>query len=105
MPALQALTDGYFVYAVEDASGGMSHVAHHAALRRMEQAGAVSVTALQVLLEFQRDWARTEHYDEVIATMKAHCSIYGVDVDHAITNLRQGSGSPHSADSHHLESQ
>ena len=24
MPALQALTDGYFVYAVEDASGGMS---------------------------------------------------------------------------------
>ena len=32
MPALQALTDGYFVYAVEDASGGMSPVGHHAAL-------------------------------------------------------------------------
>jgi nicotinamidase-related amidase len=76
MPALQALTDGYFVYAVEDASGGMSLVAHHAALRRIEQAGAVSVTALQVLLEFQRDWARTAHYDEVMATLKAHCSIY-----------------------------
>ena len=76
MPALQALTDGYFVYAVEDASGGMSPVAHHAALRRMEQAGAVSVTALQVLLEFQRDWARNEHYDEVICAVKAHCNIF-----------------------------
>jgi nicotinamidase-related amidase len=76
MPALQALTDGYFVYAVEDASGGMSIVGHHAALRRMEQAGAVSVTALQVLLEFQRDWARHEHYDEVIRAVKAHCNIF-----------------------------
>ena len=90
MPALQALTDGYFVYAVEDASGGMSLVAHHAALRRMEQAGAVSVTALQVLLEFQRDWARNEHYDEVIAHesalqhLRARCGT-------AITNVRQGS--------------
>ena len=33
MPALQALTDGYFVYAVEDASGGLSPVGHHAGLR------------------------------------------------------------------------
>jgi len=24
----------------------------------------------------QRDWARGEHYDEVMATLKAHCSIY-----------------------------
>jgi nicotinamidase-related amidase len=81
MPALQALTDGYFVYAVEDASGGMSPVAHHAALRRLEQAGAVPVTALQVLLEFQRDWARSEHYDEVIRTAKEHCSVYGLGVE------------------------
>jgi nicotinamidase-related amidase len=77
MPALQALTDGYFVYAVEDASGGLSPVGHHAALRRIEQAGAVSVTALQVLLEFQRDWARHEHCDEVICTVKAHGSVLG----------------------------
>jgi len=28
MPALQALTDGYFVYAVEDASGGLSPAGH-----------------------------------------------------------------------------
>jgi len=43
-------------YAVEDASGGTSKTAHDAAIRRIEQAGVVSLTALQVLLEFQRDW-------------------------------------------------
>ena len=87
MPALQALTDGYFVYAVEDASGGMSLVAHHAALRRMEQAGAVSVTALQVLLEFQRDWAHNEHYDQVIRAVKAHCNVFGPDWENVGTEV------------------
>jgi len=71
MPALQALTDGYFVYAVEDASGGASRVAHRAALRRIEQAGGVPVTAMQLLLEFQRDWGRSEHYDGVITDLRA----------------------------------
>jgi nicotinamidase-related amidase len=80
MPTLQALTDGYFVYVVEDASGSTSSVAHQAALRRIEQAGAVPVTALQVLLEFQRDWARDEHYDDVMKTMKAHCGSHVLDV-------------------------
>jgi len=83
MPALQALTDGYFVYAVEDASGGLSPAGHHAALRRIEQAGAVSVTALQVLLEFQRDWARQENSDEVIRALKAHGTGFGPDSKNA----------------------
>jgi nicotinamidase-related amidase len=87
MPALQALTDGYFVYAVEDASGGMSLIAHHAALRRIEQAGGVSVTALQVLLEFQRDWARNEHHDEVMRTLKVHFILYGLGPENAVNNL------------------
>jgi nicotinamidase-related amidase len=89
MPALQALTDGYAIYAVEDASGGTSLVAHNAAIRRIEQAGAVSVTALQVLLEFQRDWARKEHYDEVIAVVRTHCGAYGQSVEYAATILHQ----------------
>ena len=90
MPALQALTDGYFVYAVEDASGGISPGAHRAALRRIEQAGAVPVTALQVLLEFQRDWARGEHQDEVMAALKAHGGLSGLGVANATTDARAG---------------
>lgn len=89
MPALQALTDGYAVYAVEDASGGASLVAHAAAIRRIEQAGAVSVTALQVLLEFQRDWARKEHYDEVMAVVRKHCGAYGQGVEYAATMVHK----------------
>jgi nicotinamidase-related amidase len=74
LPALQMLEEGYGIYAVEDASGGTSRMAHDAAIRRIEQAGAVSLTAFQVLLEFQRDWARQKHYDEVMTIMKEHCS-------------------------------
>lgn len=40
--------------------------AHNAAMRRIEQVGAVPMTALQVLLEYQRDWSRKETYDAVI---------------------------------------
>lgn len=72
-PALQMLEEGYGIYVVEDASGGTSQTAHAAAIRRIEQAGGVSLTALQVLLEFQRDWARREHYEELMAVVKEHC--------------------------------
>jgi nicotinamidase-related amidase len=72
-PALQMLEEGYGVYAVKDASRGTSLAAQEAALRRIEQAGGVSLTALQVLLEFQRDWARTEHDEEVMAIVNKHC--------------------------------
>ncbi|MGA2751948.1 MAG: isochorismatase family protein, partial [Verrucomicrobiota bacterium] len=93
MPALQALTDGYAVYAVEDACGGTSLVAHNAAIRRIEQAGAVSVTALQVLLEFQRDWARKEHYEEVLAVVREHCGAYGQGIEYAATMIHQAPAS------------
>src|ERR1700720_4097685 len=88
-PALQMLEEGYGVYAVVDASGGMSRVAHEAAIRRIEQAGAVSLTALQVLLEFQRDWARKEHCEEVASVVKEHCGAYGQGVEYAATMVRK----------------
>src|ERR1700758_5331292 len=39
MPAIQAQGEGYDVYAVTDASGGVSREAHDMAVRRMMQAG------------------------------------------------------------------
>jgi nicotinamidase-related amidase len=82
MPALQALTDGYGIYVVEDASSGASPGAHAATIRRIEQAGGVSVTALQVLLEFQRDWARAAHGDEVRAVMREHGGAYAQGIEY-----------------------
>lgn len=58
MPAIQALDDGYDVFVVTDASGGVSAEAHDMAVRRMTAAGAVPITWLAVLGEWQRDWAR-----------------------------------------------
>jgi nicotinamidase-related amidase len=84
-PALEAIKAGHEVYAVEDASGGTSITAHNAAMRRIEQAGAVPMTALQVLCEFQRDWARKETYDAVIEAVKEHCGAYGQGVEYAYT--------------------
>ena len=84
-PALEAIKAGYEVYAVEDASGGTTVTAHNAAMRRVEQAGAVPMTALQVLLEYQRDWARKDTYDAVIEAVKEHCGAYGQGVEYAYT--------------------
>jgi len=84
-PALEAIKAGYEVYAVEDASGGTSVAAHNAAMRRIEQAGAVPVTALQVLLEYQRDWAHKDTYNAVIEVVKEHCGAYGQGVEYAYT--------------------
>lgn len=58
MPTIQALADGYDVFIVTDASGGVSAESHDMAVRRMVAAGAVPMTWLAVLSEWQRDWAR-----------------------------------------------
>lgn len=84
-PALHALAAGYEVYVVEDACGGTSVSAHTVAMQRMIQAGVVPVTWLQVLLEFQRDWARRDTYDAVLAIVKQHAGAYGSGVEYAYT--------------------
>jgi len=48
------------VFAVTDASGGVSVEAHERAIQRMVQAGAVPITWMAVLSEWQRDWVREE---------------------------------------------
>ncbi|MFE7300657.1 hydrolase [Streptomyces sp. NPDC057579] len=83
LPALSALTQGYEVYVVTDASGGVSPKAHEHAIQRMVQAGAVPVTWVQVLLELQRDWARTETYPSVMDVVKEHAGAYGLGVVYA----------------------
>ena len=88
-PALEAIKAGYEVYAVEDASGGTTVTAHNAAMRRIEQAGAVPMTALQVLLEYQRDWARKETYDAVLNIVKEHSGAYGMGVEYAYTMVHK----------------
>jgi len=79
-PALSAQDGGFQVYAVADASGGTSVQVHDMAMQRLIQAGVVPVTWLQVLLEFQRDWARQETYDAVLKVIEEHAGAYGQGV-------------------------
>jgi nicotinamidase-related amidase len=81
------LEGGYEIYMVADASGGTSKDAHDFAMQRMIQAGAVPVTWQQVLLEWQRDWARKETYDAVMEIVKEHSGAYGMGVDYAYTRV------------------
>ncbi|MEU5810614.1 MULTISPECIES: hydrolase [unclassified Streptomyces] len=83
LPALSALEQGYEVYVVADASGGVSPAAHEHAIQRMLAAGTVPVTWVQVLLELQRDWARQETYGAVMEIVKEHAGAYGLGVVYA----------------------
>jgi nicotinamidase-related amidase len=84
-PAIEAVRDGYDVYFVTDSSGGTSVAAHEHAIQRMIQAGATPLTWIQLALEWQRDWARKEHYDEVMAIMREHGGAYGQGIEYAYT--------------------
>lgn len=59
MPAIQAAGEGYEVYIVTDASGGVSLEAHEMAIQRMVMAGCIPITWTVFASELQRDWART----------------------------------------------
>tara|TARA_R110001606_G_scaffold194902_1_gene342613 strand:- start:945 stop:1616 length:672 start_codon:yes stop_codon:yes gene_type:complete len=88
-PTLSALENDYEVFIVTDASGGTTLEAHDAAIRRMENAGARSLTTLTALLELQRDWAIRETYDGVMAIVKEHFGAYGMGVDYAYTMVHK----------------
>lgn len=88
--ALSAMHDaGYEIYMVSDASGGTSLEAHNQAMQRMVQAGVVPVTWQQVLLEWQRDWAKRETYDAVMDIVREHSGAYGMGVDYAYTMVHK----------------
>ncbi|WP_376091703.1 hydrolase [Roseomonas sp. CCTCC AB2023176] len=91
-PALSALDQGFEVYVIADACGDISDEAHERAVQRMIQAGARPMTSLQYLLELQRDWARSETYDQTVATSIAHGGGYGLGLIYARTMFGGGEG-------------
>src|SRR3989440_6598405 len=84
-PTIEMLGAGYNVYVVEDCCGATSPAAQHAALSRMVQAGAVRLTTIAALLEWQRDWKNKEHYNNLMALLKQQGGAYGVGVEYAYT--------------------
>ena len=85
LPTVQAIQDGYEIYVVEDCCGDVSQLSHDNAMKRVIQAGARPVTALSVMLEWQRDWAERDTYDAVMDIVKSHFGAYGIGVEYAYT--------------------
>lgn len=76
-PAIHAMGEGYDVYVVTDASGGVSPEAHDMAIRRVVAAGAQPITWLGMAGELQRDWARTDHLGDVAQLLIDHAGATG----------------------------
>ena len=88
--AFSAMAEGgYEIYMVADASGGTTKEAHDYSMQRMIQAGVAPVTWQQVLLEWQRDWARRDTYDAVMDIVRDHSGAYGMGVDYAYTMVHK----------------
>lgn len=85
LPAISAIEDGYQVYFISDACGGVSKEAHDMAVARMIQAGAVPITSMQYLLEIHRDWARAGKYVDVTNLAKRYGGAYGLGIDYIST--------------------
>lgn len=82
-PVLSAISEGYDVYVITDASGDVTKEAHDQSVTRMVQAGAKPITSLQYLLELQRDWARQETYKPVNDLVVKYGGAYGIGVQYA----------------------
>src|SRR5215831_1862548 len=84
-PAIEMLGEGYHIYVVEDCCGATSAAAQEAALSRMVQAGAVRLTTIAALLEWQRDWKNKEHYNALMNLLRSQAGAYGIGVEYAYT--------------------
>ncbi len=82
-PALSALEQGFEVYVIADACGDVSDEAHQRAMERMVHAGVRPMTALQYLLELQRDWARAATYDLTTGIARKVGGAYGLGLIYA----------------------
>ena len=89
LPTVQAIHDNYEVYVVEDCCGDVNQLSHDNAMKRVIQAGAKPVTALSVMLEWQRDWAERDTYDAIMDVVKTHFGAYGVGVEYAYTMVHR----------------
>ena len=89
-PVLSALSEGFEVFVVADACGGITPASHELALRRMEAAGARMTSWIQVLLELQRDWTRHETYDAARAIVETNGGGYGIGLAYARDMIHPG---------------
>lgn len=78
MPAIQAAGEGWDVTVITDASGGVTVESHQVAIQRMIAAGVNMMTWMALAGEWQRDWARTAHVEELTDIFISHLGGTGI---------------------------
>jgi len=53
------------------------------------------MTTIATVLEFQRDWARREHYDAVMNIFREHGGAYGSGIEYAYSIVHKTPQSAH----------
>jgi len=86
--AISAMKDGFEVYFVADASGGLSPEAHERACQRMIQAGAVPMSWFAVAAEWSPDNTAPEYQGLYPITLQ-HGGGVGWGVEYILANLPQ----------------
>ncbi len=87
-PALSTLAEGYDVFVVGDACGGLTADSHQLALQRLQAAGVNLTSWIQLLLELQRDWTRHDTYDGARAIVEEFGGGYGIGLAYARDMIR-----------------
>jgi nicotinamidase-related amidase len=83
LPVLSLLKQGYEVYVLTDVAGDVDESSHQMAIQRMVQAGAVPVTWLAVMLEWQGDWANSATAGQVGEIALQHGGAWGLGIAYA----------------------
>lgn len=83
LPTLSLLKSGLQVYVLADIAGDVDRESHERGMQRMIQAGAVPVTWLPVVLEWQKDWANTATAGELVKIAQEHGGAWGQGIYYA----------------------
>jgi len=83
LPVLSLLKQGHEVYVLTDIAGDVDEASHQMAIQRMVQAGAVPVTWLAVMLEWQGDWSKSATAGQVGEIALQHGGAWGLGIAYA----------------------
>jgi len=79
-PALSAVSAGYDVYAVIDASGTLNQTVQNTSIMRLVQAGVTVINWLAVVAELQADWRKSSG-NEMAKLFSEHLIKYGMIIN------------------------
>lgn len=84
-PALSAVSAGYDVYAVIDASGTLSQTVQNISIMRLAQAGVNVINWFAVAAELQADWRKSTG-NEMAQLFSEHLIRYGMIITNWLAN-------------------